>query len=142
MTPTVDDLIRPLPGDLREAFKAVNDPLIGAGCSSDVKTIYVSYTYDGEMVAALYPHAGSIEIALALPDDHPSGDLRDASHLTWRTLPVSVLIESSDSAVLVLPLIQEALDRVRTGVHDVRLDDERFIAARRARRGVGGDGAS
>ena len=50
--------------------RAAHGALVREGCNSYVKTIYIGYDLDGEMVAALYPHAGHVEIALALDEQH------------------------------------------------------------------------
>jgi len=102
----------------------------GAKAEHDVKTIYISYMVGDQMVAAVYPHSREIEIALALPEDHPSALLRDATHLTWRTLPVSVVVTNPDEAHAALPLVREAVERVSSGIHDVHRDNEHFIARR------------
>ena len=53
----------------------VHELFLEAGCKSYVKTIYIGYDIDGEMVAALYGHADHVEVALALAEDHPSSQL-------------------------------------------------------------------
>ena len=131
MSPSSDDLIKPLSGGPLAAFRTVDGLLSRAGCVTDVKTIYVSYTLAGEMVAALYPSAQQIEIALALAEEHPSTKLRDATHLTWRTLPVSVVVRTGEEAVEILPLVEEAVERVRVGTHDVLRDNDHFVKAKR-----------
>ena len=47
----------------------------------------------GEMVAALYSHADHVELALALPESEEHRLLVDATHLTWRTMPVAAIVE-------------------------------------------------
>ena len=113
----------------------VHEMFIAAGCSSYVKTIYIGYDIDGEMVAALYSHSDHIEVALALAEDHPSGQLIDASHLTWRTLPVSAIVRTVKDLKELSQLVDEACDRVRAGKHDVKRDNEYFMKSRRERRG-------
>ena len=80
------DLIKQLSGAARDAFDVMNAELdaCGAKAEHDVKTIYISYMVGDQMVAAVYPHSREIEIALALPEDHPSALLRDATHLALR----------------------------------------------------------
>lgn len=103
------------------------------GCTSYVKTIYVGYDIDGEMVAALYGHSEQVEIALALPEDALGEILIDASHLTWRTLPVAAILRSSSDLEAFHPLAAEAADRVRRREHDVLRDNAHFIRSRRER---------
>lgn len=113
----------------------VHEMFLAAGCSSYVKTIYIGYDIDGEMVAALYSHSDHIEVALALAEDHPSGQLIDASHLTWKTLPVAAIGHNATEVKKMKPLITEACARVRAGKHDVNRDNEFFMKSRRERRG-------
>lgn len=127
------DLVKTLRKVLREAFEVVNAALedCGAAAAHDVKTIYISYMVEEQMVAAIYPRSQEIEIALALPEDHPSSLLRDATHLTWRTLPVSTVVVDSEGARSILGLIEEASLRVASGTHHVHRDNEHFAARRR-----------
>ncbi len=105
------------------------------GCSSYVKTIYVGYDIGGEMVAALYGHSDHLEIALALEESHPSEFLIDASHLTWRTLPVAAVVRTESDVKAVGPLIREACARIKGGQHSVNRDNDFFIRSRRERKG-------
>lgn len=107
--------------------------LLAQGCDSYVKTIYIGYEISGEMVAALYAHAAHIELALAVAEDHPNMVLKDASHLTWRTLPLPLEIRSTDDLLLAVELIEEACVRIREGSHDVERDNEYFVRSRRDR---------
>ena len=107
--------------------------LLAQGCDSYVKTIYIGYEISGEMVAALYAHANHIELALAVAEDHPNMVLKDASHLTWRTLPLALEIRSTEDLVLAGELIEEACVRIRGGSHDVERDNDHFIRSRQAR---------
>ena len=107
--------------------------LLAQGCDSYVKTIYIGYEVSGEMVAALYAHANHIELALAVAEDHPNMVLKDASHLTWRTLPLALEIRSTEDLVLAGELIEEACVRIRGGSHDVERDNDHFIRSRQAR---------
>lgn len=129
------DLVKQLSPEPREAFDVIDTELdaCGAKAEHDVKTIYISYMVGDQMVAAAYPRSKEIEIALALSEDHPSTLLRDATHLTWRTLPVSIVATSATEARAALPLVREAVERVSSGVHDVHRDNEHFIASRRER---------
>lgn len=113
----------------------VHEMFLAAGCNSYVKTIYIGYDLDGEMVAALYGHADHVELALALAEDHPSSQLVDASHLTWNTLPVAAIGHDAAEVAQMQPLIEEACARVRAGQHDVNRDNDFFVKAKRERRG-------
>lgn len=120
--------IRPLATDL-------HDVLLGLGCVSYVKTIYIGYDIDGEMVAALYGHSDHVEIALALPEDAEGELLIDASHLTWRTLPVAAIVRTKDELSQFSVLAGAAVERIRTSSHTVHRDNEFFVKSRRERRG-------
>lgn len=99
-----------------------------------MKTIYVGYEISGEMVAALYPHADRLEIALALPEDIEGEHLIDASHLTWRSLPVAFEFRTNESTIEDLfALAETACDRVRSQTHGVNRDNDFFIRSRRER---------
>lgn len=113
----------------------VHEMFLAAGCNSYVKTIYIGYDIDGEMVAALYGHADHVEVALALAEDHPSSQLIDASHLTWKTLPVAAIGHDAAEVKKMGPLIEEACERVRKGAHGVNRDNDFFMKAKRERRG-------
>ena len=112
----------------------VHEMFLAAGCSSYVKTIYIGYDIDGEMVAALYGHADHVEVALALAEDHPSSQLIDASHLTWKTLPVAAIGHDAAEVKKMGPLIGEACERIRKGAHGVNRDNDFFIRSRRERK--------
>ena len=86
-------------------------------------------------MAALYGHADHVEVALALAEDHPSSQLIDASHLTWKTLPVAAIGHNTAEVKKFRPLIDEACQRVRTRQHDVNRDNDFFMKAKRERRG-------
>ena len=114
----------------------VHEMFLAAGCNSYVKTIYIGYDIGGEMVAALYGHADHVEVALALAEDHPSSQLIDASHLTWKTLPVAAIGHDATEVKKMGPLIEEACTRVRAGQHHVNRDNDFFMKAKRERRGI------
>lgn len=102
------------------------------GCSSYVKTIYIGFEFNGEMVAAAYPFASHVEVAIALPEDHASELLKDATHLTWRTMPVLLSLASVEDVSASEDLLTEAFERVASGIHEVNLPNDRF--KERARR--------
>ena len=120
--------VRPLATDLHDA-------LLSLGCVSYVKTIYIGYDIDGEMVAALYGRSDHIEIALALPEDAEGDLLIDASHLTWRTLPVAAIVRTKEELDQFISLADAAVERVRTSSHTVHRDNDFFMKSRRERRG-------
>ena len=111
--------------------------LIDSGCSSYVKTIYIGYDFNGEMVAALYGHSDYVEVAIALSESHESSVLIDASHLTWRTLPVAAVLKSKADLKMFTSLVKEACNGVRSGSHTVTRDNEFFANAKRERKEKG-----
>ena len=120
--------VGPLASDL-------HDVLLNLGCVSYVKTIYIGYDIAGEMVAALYGHSDYVEIALALPEDADGDLLIDASHLTWRTLPVAAIVRKTTDVQPFKELASVAVERVRTASHTVNRDNDFFAKSRRERRG-------
>jgi len=82
-------------------------------CESYVATIYVGFSRNGRMVAAVYPrHGDHLEIALALPVDAKSPLLHDARHLKWPTMQLAVAIRDDKSFMAVEPLIRRAVTGV------------------------------
>lgn len=120
---------------IRSLATDLHDVLLNLGCVSYVKTIYIGYDIDGEMVAALYGHSDHVEIALALPEDAQGDLLIDASHLTWRTLPVAAIVRTKDELQQFIALAEAAVERVRSSSHMVHRDNDFFIKSRRERRG-------
>ena len=114
--------------------RSLDSSLLAEGCTSYVKTIYIGYEIDGEMVAALYGRPDHIELALALAEDDPNRTLKDATYLTWRTLPVAVDVRTADEAAAAQDLIRRACERVRSKSHDVHRDNEHFVRSRQERR--------
>ena len=104
------------------------------GCVSYVKTIYIGYDIDGVMVAALYCHENRVELAIALEENHRSKLLIDATHLTWRTMPVAVVIQSKDDLSEAAELIIEATDRVKAGQNTVSRSSEFFAEVKKQKR--------
>jgi hypothetical protein len=119
---------------MRPIAEAIHEAMISLGCVSYVKTIYIGYDIDGEMVAALYGHTDHVEIALALPEDAEGELLVDASHLTWRTLPVAAIVRSIDSIDDFTKLAKVAAERVKSDAHTVNRDNDYFIKTRGNRR--------
>jgi hypothetical protein len=119
----------------RTAFAALYDRLVGTyGCDVYVKTIYVGFEICGEMVAAAYPHHDKFEVALALSEDHPDPRLKDATHLTWRTMPVSIMVGRPEELEPLMHLVDESARRITEGTHNVNRPPEHFIS-REGRRG-------
>lgn len=119
--------------EVRILAEAVHQVFVTLGCTTYVKTIYVGYEIDGEMVAAMYGHADYVEVALALPEDVENDVLVDATHLTWRTLPVAALVRCTDDLPVFETLAADARDRIRSRAHDVHRDNEFFVKSARAR---------
>jgi hypothetical protein len=120
-------LISGLSDNLRQATTDLCQLLVvDFGASLYVKTIYVGAEVNGEMVAAFYPKAEAVDIALALDEDHPSEILEDATHLTWRTMPVLAILRTESSIESIRALVREAGDRVTSGTHDVLRDPDYF----------------
>lgn len=111
--------------------KPLHKVLMEAGCESYVKTIYIGYALEGEMVAALYPHADNAELALALPEDEPGDLLIDATHLTWRTMPLAVVVKTKADVAAAANHIATACDGVRSGSHEVHRNNDVFIKSKR-----------
>lgn len=128
---TVASLLAESRPTIRSLAKAVEAHCRNRGCESYVKTIYIGFELNGEMVAALYPHAQNIELALALPEDSPHAGLIDATHLTWRTMPVAMVFSSKAALPTVVALLDEAIGRVAGGTHDVDLPTEAFMGRSR-----------
>ena len=128
-----DAYITGLNKKVRPIAQAVHDTLISLGCTSYVKTIYIGYDLNGEMVAASYGHGNHVEVALALAEDHPDERLQDASHLTWRTLPLALNLTSTSSVKQAHSLFEEACSRVGGQSHDVHRDNDYFVARKRRR---------
>lgn len=129
--------IASLNGKVRNIALSAHAELLKEGCSSYVKTIYVGYDFNGEMVAALYGHSEYIEVAIALAESYESPVLIDASHLTWRTLPVAAVLKSKADIKMFAPLVKEACKGVLSGGHTVLRDNEFFAAAKRERQEKG-----
>lgn len=135
----VTEYLAGLNSKVRALAEKLDASFVAHGCSAYVKTIYIGYDIGGEMVAALYGHSDHVELALAIPEDTDHPLLVDATHLTWRTLPVAALIHNSIEVKQATPLIELACNRVRAGGHDVHRDNDYFIKARRERLDRSGD---
>ena len=127
---TAETYIADLKPATRAIASAVHEALLRLGCTSYVKTIYVGYDVEGEMIAALYAHVDHVEVALALPEDTCDKILTDASHLTWRTLPVAAIVRSKDQLSSFEALAATAINRVQSKEHDICRDNEYFKRAR------------
>ena len=132
MIPEAEQLLAESSSTVRELMRGIYEYFVSeAGCNAYVKTIYVGFMIDGQMVAAAYPHARSVEVALALPDDVEGPGLIDAAHLTWRTMPVAVEISDREGLKAARAQLETAVARVQTGIHDVELPQDRFIGRER-----------
>jgi hypothetical protein len=121
-----------------ELASQAHQHLIDQGCTSYVKTIYIGYDFNGEMVAALYGHVDYVEVAIALPENFDSPILIDASHLTWRTLPVAAVLKGRGDLKSFAALVVAACRGVLSGSHTVLRDNEFFAKTKREKqeRGV------
>jgi hypothetical protein len=117
----------------RNLAKSLHQCFIDQGCVSYVKTIYVGYEIAGKMVAALYRHEDRVEVALALDENHNSQILIDATHLTWRTMPVAAVVRNEDDMRKALSLVVEASNRVRTGKNTLSRSNAFFAEAKKKR---------
>ena len=128
MTAGAESLLAESSKKVRNLMAAVYDYFVAeAGCVPYVKTIYIGFQLGDAMVAAAYPHTGSVEVALALADDIDGPALIDAVHLTWRSMPVAVDLASPSSLKEAQSHFEMAVERVRSGAHDVELPQERFM---------------
>lgn len=125
--------IEKLPKPGREICRWLHSYLETKGCASYVKTIYVGYEINGEMVAAIYGYRDIVEIALSLAEDHESELLRDATHLKWRTLPVSIVVDDSVDRQLIHELIDESCERIISSTHRVDRGSEFFIKVKKGK---------
>lgn len=98
-----------------------------------VKTIYIGYEFQGEMFAALYRNTSAIEVALPLAEDEFGPLIMDASHLTWRTLPLMIHVTSPSQLPQAFSIIDRSFDRLNTGLHKVNRTNEYFIARKKGR---------
>jgi len=127
MIPEAANLVRKLPEPLREAFATCYEFLVDDnGCNVYVKTIYVGFAIGEEMVCAIYPLQDHLEVAMALPEEVEGPEFKDATHLTWPTMPVAVDIRNVEDTNLAISHLSGAVHRVATGVHDVRRPNEHF----------------
>lgn len=122
---------------IRRLAQSADDILVSFGCSRYRKTIYVGYEFEGEMVAAMYVHRDSLEIPLALSEEFSGALIVDAGHLTWRTLPVAVIVRREEDLHLFRSYAGEAFERVKSESHGVRRDNAYFAKSRRERKGPG-----
>ena len=116
------------PAKTRKIISEIVDIFESQGCVSYVKTIYIGFEIDGEMVAALYAHEKYVEIALALDENCVDQRLKDATHLTWRTLPLCLELASDIAVKESTRLFEEACDRVRSSKHKVMRDNDFFVS--------------
>ena len=118
-------------GKLDKIGVSAHSILCAEGCMSYVKTIYIGYELDGEMIAALYVRPEYIEVALSLPESFDSPILIDATHLTWKSMPVAAVLKTKSDINLFTNLAKEAAELVRSGKHAVSRDSNFFADAKR-----------
>jgi hypothetical protein len=132
--PEARELLVALPVGLQRTFGDCYDLLVDEGtCEAYVKTIYTGFALNGAMVCAIYPHSDHLEIAMALSEDVEGAEFKDATHLTWPTMPVAVEVYSGEDTHLVLSHLREALRRVSAKEHDVLRPNEYFRGRKESR---------
>ena len=119
--------IRKLASELHKIF-------VKQGCVSYVKTIYIGYDIEGQMVAALYCHEDRVEVALALDENHVSPILIDATHLTWRSMPVAAVVRNDRDLSAAALLVVEASLRVKAGKNTLNRSSEFFAEVKKNKR--------
>ena len=135
----------PIPDDVQELvdnhspkIKAIvgelHNYLSGLGCLSYIKTIYIGYEIGGVMVAALYPYHKHVDLALAIPEDTIDPILVDASHLTWRSLPLLATVRTGREVAKAKRYAKLATEQVRSGMHTVNRDNDFFIRTKKERK--------
>ena len=135
MIPEAAALGAGLPKQTKQQYEQVCDLLVNElGCDVYVKTIYVGFSIDGEMVSAVYPRRDFLEIAMALPEDVEGREFKDATHLTWPTMPVAIEVRTTDDLTGAIGHLESAAARVVAGEHDVRRPNDHFIG--RVKRGT------
>jgi len=118
---------------LRNLAHKLHEYLIRESVIDYVKTIYIGYEFQGEMFAALYRNVSAIEIALPLPENESGPLIMDASHLTWRTLPLMIHVTQPSQLKDAFTIIDRAFDRLKDGSHLVNRTNEFFIARKKGR---------
>jgi hypothetical protein len=108
--------------------------LVNLGCVSYIKTIYIGYEIDGQMVAALYPYHKHVDLALAIPEDTIDPILTDASHLTWRSLPLLAMVRNTRDVAKAKKYSSLAAKQICSGFHKVNRDNEFFIRTKHERK--------
>ena len=119
--------VQKLASELHKAF-------IKQGCVSYVKTIYIGYDIEGQMVAALYCREDRVEVALALDENHVSPVLIDATHLTWRSMPVAAVVRNDKDLSVAALLVVEASSRVKAGKNTLNRSSEFFAEVKNNKR--------
>jgi len=134
----VSDDVRQLVGNyspkIQQIVGEIHRCVVGLGCLSYIKAIYIGYEIKGEMVAALYPYHKHVDLALAIPEDTADPILVDASHLTWRSLPLMATIRNKRDVEKAKKYSKFAVDQIRSGSHTVNRDNEFFIRTKHERK--------
>jgi hypothetical protein len=118
---------------LRSLALNLHEYLLRESVIDYVKTIYIGYESQGEMFAALYRNVNAIEIALPLPEDESGPLIMDASHLTWRTLPLMIHVTHASQLTDAFAVIDRAFGRLKSGLHLLNRTNEFFIARKKGR---------
>jgi hypothetical protein len=126
-------MVQSLSPKLLDVAEGIDDLFISSGCRSYVKTIYVGYQFGEEMVGALYPYADHLELALALEVETTSRLLVDATHLTWKTMPVAAVLTNVNEMPEASKLVANAVARIKSGSHSVFRDSAYFQMAKAKR---------
>jgi len=136
--PVIPDDVRELINNYSPRIQTIvgelHNHLCGLGCLSYIKTIYIGYEIGGEMVAALYPYHKHVDVALAIPESLTDPILVDASHLTWRSLPLLAVVRTKKDITKAKKFAKLATEQIRSGAHTVHRDNDFFIRTKKERK--------
>lgn len=130
----VKQLISNFSPKIQQIVGEIHSCAVGLGCLSYIKTIYIGYEINGEMVAALYPYHKHVDLALAIPEDTADPILVDASHLTWRSLPLMATMRNKRDVEKAKKYLKLAVNQILSGSHKVNRDNEFFIRTKHERK--------
>lgn len=111
MLPAAGNLFSNRPAALVEAFRSVYSVLVDElGCQAYVKTIYVGFSRDGQVAAAVHldsHYPDRFEVALPVVATELVSVAYDAAHLKWPMLPVAIAVTTErDSAIAAVSFIR------------------------------------
>jgi len=110
------ELFRELGIPTQKAMERLFDYLVSQeACVSEVRSSYISFSIDGEMVAVAQRGDEGIDIAMALPFDGSDARVFDALDLKWRTLPTGIVIVGQRDVGIAKKYLKTACSRVRNG---------------------------